>query len=164
MISVGSEVQILPGPPPGLLTRFGGRSSAGRAPALQAGGRRFEPDRLHFCGRREATTRLRSRREQKSPGGSNNAWLHSLSNAPRGDPFSSQRRKKFGRALRGMGRGGLCQGESGSGASLGASSVASLTGKRHPCWGAGCPRSMADAFRGVATQAVVMAVCVACVC
>jgi hypothetical protein len=24
-----------------------GRSSAGRAPALQAGGRRFDPDRLH---------------------------------------------------------------------------------------------------------------------
>ena len=28
-----------------------GRSSAGRAPALQAGGRRFEPDRLHQLGR-----------------------------------------------------------------------------------------------------------------
>ena len=26
---------------------FWGRSSAGRAPALQAGGRRFDPDRLH---------------------------------------------------------------------------------------------------------------------
>ena len=26
---------------------LGGRSSAGRAPALQAGGRRFDPDRLH---------------------------------------------------------------------------------------------------------------------
>jgi hypothetical protein len=41
----------------------------------------------------------------------------------------------------------LCQGESGSGASLGALSVASLTGKRHAS--AGCPRLMADAFRGV---------------
>ena len=27
--------------------RFGGRSSVGRATALQAVGRRFEPDRLH---------------------------------------------------------------------------------------------------------------------
>ena len=45
MISVRSEVQILPGPPM-LLKR--GCSSAGRAPALQAGGRRFESDHLHF--------------------------------------------------------------------------------------------------------------------
>jgi hypothetical protein len=45
LISVGSEVQILPGPP--FLRLVRGRSSAGRAPALQAGGRRFEPDRLH---------------------------------------------------------------------------------------------------------------------
>ena len=29
------------------LMRFRGRSSTGRAPALQAGGCRFEPDRLH---------------------------------------------------------------------------------------------------------------------
>lgn len=28
----------------------GGRSSAGRAPALQAGGRRFDPVRLHHFG------------------------------------------------------------------------------------------------------------------
>ena len=42
MISVGSEVQVLPGPP---LLR--GRSSVGRAVALQAIGRRFDPVRLH---------------------------------------------------------------------------------------------------------------------
>ena len=57
LISVGSEVQVLPGPcrPAGARWRRAaggrtgrrGRSSAGRAPALQAGGRRFEPDRLH---------------------------------------------------------------------------------------------------------------------
>ncbi len=88
MISVGSEVQILPGPPMRSLFQrieadrwclrpaktdhtipifpilvfpilvfpilliwvfcpVWGRSSAGRAPALQAGGRRFDPDRLH---------------------------------------------------------------------------------------------------------------------
>ena len=48
LISVGSEVQVLPGPcrPVGPLAGRG-RSSAGRAPALQAGGRRFESDRLH---------------------------------------------------------------------------------------------------------------------
>jgi hypothetical protein len=53
LISVGSEVQILPGPPS--FNWIGnwswGRSSAGRAPALQAGGRRFEPDRLHQFSR-----------------------------------------------------------------------------------------------------------------
>jgi hypothetical protein len=71
LISVRSEVQILPGPPPALACgrrRGSGRrswriidapvarwlrgshrgcSSAGRAPALQAGGRRFDPDHLH---------------------------------------------------------------------------------------------------------------------
>ena len=61
MISVGSEVQILPGPPVALIQLLGlrpaapaqagpwfwGCSSAGRAPALQAGGRRFDPDHLH---------------------------------------------------------------------------------------------------------------------
>ena len=55
LISVGSQVQILPGPP--LLGRqkrrrtrgrpAWGRSSVGRAPALQAGGHRFDPVRLH---------------------------------------------------------------------------------------------------------------------
>jgi hypothetical protein len=58
LISVRSEVQILPGPPragrktqEGSLVRFlvlrRGCSSAGRAPALQAGGHRFEPVHLH---------------------------------------------------------------------------------------------------------------------
>ena len=67
MISVGSEVQVLPGPPSwsgwprsgqedqdppeGFWpTWLWGRSSAGRAPALQAGGRRFDPVRLHPFG------------------------------------------------------------------------------------------------------------------
>ena len=53
MISVGSEVQVLPGPPvipapdtcPSGIMR--GHSSAGRAPALQAGGHRFESGWLH---------------------------------------------------------------------------------------------------------------------
>ena len=40
-----SEVQLLLGPP--LQNMVGGLSSAGRAPALQAGGHRFDPDRLH---------------------------------------------------------------------------------------------------------------------
>jgi hypothetical protein len=46
---VGSEVQILPGPPLCLSmpTIPWGLSSAGRAPALQAGGHRFDPDSLH---------------------------------------------------------------------------------------------------------------------
>ncbi len=54
MISVGSEVQVLPGPPsvvsyqsPVVRSVRRGRSSIGRAPALQAGGRRFDSVRLH---------------------------------------------------------------------------------------------------------------------
>jgi hypothetical protein len=59
LISVRSEVQILPGPPfrdrasgaavvagPWFLRR--GCSSVGRAPALQAGGHRFDPVHLHW--------------------------------------------------------------------------------------------------------------------
>lgn len=60
LISVGSEVQVLPGPyrsvrrgaarpRAGAGAVCGGRSSAGRAPALHAGGRRFDPGRLHPC-------------------------------------------------------------------------------------------------------------------
>ena len=65
MISVRSEVQILPGPPGsighelqgspgrpaaaphGAFSPKRGLSSVGRAVALQASGRRFDPDRLH---------------------------------------------------------------------------------------------------------------------
>ena len=42
MIRRGSLVRIQPDPPP-----IGGCSSAGRAPALQAGGHRFDPVHLH---------------------------------------------------------------------------------------------------------------------
>ena len=44
-----SEVQILPDPPVTWIIRkaIRGHSSVGRAPALQAGGRRFDPDWLH---------------------------------------------------------------------------------------------------------------------
>jgi hypothetical protein len=45
LIRRGSLVRIQPGPPHGLTSW--GISSAGRAPALQAGGRRFDPDILH---------------------------------------------------------------------------------------------------------------------
>ncbi len=51
LITVRSLVRIQKGPRPPHpgrpLPAHGGRSSAGRAPALQAGGRRFEPGRLH---------------------------------------------------------------------------------------------------------------------
>ena len=97
MISVGSEVQILPGPSdaaPGALgwagrpgeCSQGGCSSAGRAPALQAGGRRFESDRLHRW------VNVEGMREFSS------CLLHDCGVA--GVVY------------------GLCQGESGSGASL----------------------------------------------
>jgi hypothetical protein len=41
---VGSEVQVLPDPPK---EKTWGHSSVGRAPALQAGGHRFDPVCLH---------------------------------------------------------------------------------------------------------------------
>ena len=70
MISVGSEVQVLPGPCSGHAEscwrqagqksrqKSRGRSSVGRAPALQAGGRRFEPDRLHKGKAEDSSPRL----------------------------------------------------------------------------------------------------------
>ena len=48
MISVGSLVQLQPDPP-----SLWGCSSAGRAPALQAGGHRFDPGQLHHSGCRK---------------------------------------------------------------------------------------------------------------
>ena len=175
MISVGSEVQILPGPPPFVW----GRSSAGRAPALQAGGRRFEPDRLHSVPRATREQKFLERLNKaralpstrwgwEAPDPHSTEWIAKArpllgcrGEAP-GLAFesSSQRRKQIRscHAWRGRGgrtpcggvRRGLCQGESGSGASLGASSVASLTGKRHAS--AGCPRLMASSFRGVVVR------------
>jgi hypothetical protein len=49
LIRVRSEVQLLPDPPvlPNVARAVRGHSSAGRAPALQAGGRRFDPGWLH---------------------------------------------------------------------------------------------------------------------
>ena len=164
---MGSEVQILPGPPP-----FWGRSSAGRAPALQAGGRRFEPDRLHKrirCWWRFGSAKRRwSTDERRSGKGADQTdqgiasedllkqifclipcylrhlrntlvLLFSIGAVPRG-PVSSQRSKSLvaSRTMRPWwmpyGRRDLCQGKSGSGASLGAPSVAGLTGKRHSPW------------------------------
>ena len=63
MISVGSVVQVHPGPP---LRKKRGHSSAGRAPALQAGGRRFDPDWLHECeeGKGKNKRKLKQKREK----------------------------------------------------------------------------------------------------
>ena len=63
MISVGSEVQVLPGPPVIRLLAedvSGGHSSAGRAPALQAGGHRFESGCLHYS--RSASAEMAAKR------------------------------------------------------------------------------------------------------
>ena len=58
MISVRSEVQIFPGPPmPRACDRIRGCSSAGRAPALQAGGHRFDPGQLHQFLRAQSAAR-----------------------------------------------------------------------------------------------------------
>ena len=111
MISVGSEVQILPGPP---MLLIWGCSSAGRAPALQAGGRRFESDHLHHSGDGDDRAGIAEKRKQS-------AFLISVWNRDAGGV------SKSGRQISGTGpRIGLCHGESGSGASLGAS-ISSLT-------------------------------------
>ena len=55
-----SEVQVLLDPPRIPFGDFGGVSSAGRAPALQAGGHRFDPDtlhQLHSCLSSDSTVR-----------------------------------------------------------------------------------------------------------
>ena len=54
-------VQIHPDPP---VDGLGGCSSAGRAPALQAGGRRFDPDQLHQAPR-ETLEKIRAKRRQR---------------------------------------------------------------------------------------------------
>jgi hypothetical protein len=75
LISVRSEVQIFPGPPtpgirfqqsgirlipdfliPDFLNPCRGHSSVGRAPALQAGGRRFDPVWLHQTSSRKTSS------------------------------------------------------------------------------------------------------------
>ena len=61
-----SIVRVYPGPPISACLAsksVRGRSSAGRAPALQAGGRRFDPVRLHqrFCWRRDGGKVIRKK-------------------------------------------------------------------------------------------------------
>ena len=130
-----------------------GCSSAGRAPALQAGGRRFEPDHLHSRGPRFARTRSRRRVRARIPrrdgSGSRPPCFGAGSGYRQVRPRSSQwksefrrsgcctpdRRRRFlwrCRVLSKVFDGVpvwrplvwalfvLCQGESGSGASLGA--------------------------------------------
>jgi hypothetical protein len=79
LIRVRSEVQILPDPPvlPRTVRAVRGHSSAGRAPALQAGGRRFDPGWLHqpVFARRAATHAPRAM----------HVWLHASSSRAR--PF-----------------------------------------------------------------------------
>src|SRR3954467_4130817 len=49
--------------PPNQLKKPWGHSSAGRAPALQAGGHRFDPDWLHQQARRRQDTRRKAQEE-----------------------------------------------------------------------------------------------------
>src|SRR5665213_2854253 len=94
--------------------RWRGRSSAGRAPALQAGGRRFEPDRLHSVSRakREQKILEGSTGEGRCPSTPTKAEpLQSGVQGPHGpcrveggalalsSNLSSQRRKQFGRIM-----------------------------------------------------------------
>ena len=79
MISVRSEVQVLPGPPPprppaaASRRRVRGCSSAGRAPALQAGGHRFDPVHLHHGRQRDGGRRGRAARRSGRGNGSPSA-------------------------------------------------------------------------------------------
>ena len=122
MISVGSEVRVLPGP------YLWGFSSAGRAPALQAGGHRFDPDNLQgscwwaLLSREDGTSGPRASRFAR-PGA-------------KGVPQRFRPMCSFslggerGGLLRAPAAPALCSCESGSGASLDAqdTSVASWSG------------------------------------
>ena len=171
MISVGSEVQILPGPPTNepnptscCFARLWGCSSAGRAPALQAGGHRFEPVHLHHSGASCAPmsghsfglggmgslgacaeeTGCRHREEKGSE-----PWLPARSRGGWEEWFCGccyLAGPRFGQVAHVV----LCQCESGSGASLGASSAASLTGKCIFARSCNCLAvTTATTFRGV---------------
>jgi hypothetical protein len=128
----------------------GGHSSAGRAPALQAGGHRFEPGCLHYLPVRQRRTRSRSEREANNPPdgrckvrcdypadaglrlirldiGSlgDGRWSKANCIARKGHEivalvFSLREHLRSRRSLSLSGAFVLCQGESGSGASLGA--------------------------------------------
>jgi hypothetical protein len=69
-----------------------GHSSAGRAPALQAGGRRFDPDWLH-----SDSCRLAGREPASQAGGRWFApdWLHARGLVPRSHPWRSHRNVKL---------------------------------------------------------------------
>ena len=108
-----------------------GRSSAGRAPALQAGGRRFDPDRLHHFALGLGGV------EVKGILGFQTHFIAEKSAHSMFCPCHSQRRARTKhrwrpRAPQGvLGRVVLSYCKSGSGASLGALSVnPSLTGWR----------------------------------
>src|SRR5271166_4716404 len=98
-----------------------GCSSAGRAPALQAGGRRFESDHLHHFGGVELIGWYRGEAKAIGIDGSVGTAM------PEGSPG---------------GGAGLCQGESGSGASLGAATAKSDRTLRRPCGGCGVQRRL----------------------
>jgi hypothetical protein len=139
LISVGSEVQVLPGPPE-LLTpaccllrmgNLGGHSSAGRAPALQAGGHRFESGCLHYS--RSASAEMDVKRS--SPGSSNSRLRRSQlyrveRSRDRGGLVLQQEHRR--RVNRQIGDFVLCQGESGSGASLGACDGSGILSRVRP--------------------------------
>ena len=135
-----------------------GCSSAGRAPALQAGGRRFESDHLHFWLVALCATQPRSGCEAKNP---KRGEAERRVRRGREDDLSSfvvshssQRRTRFGitpqsqcqirhcplcrgsvgvRAFRVRASIDLCQGESGSGASLGVPQSMSDRGEPQGC-------------------------------
>jgi hypothetical protein len=119
-----------------------GRSSAGRAPALQAGGRRFDPDRLHHhrlssndahvstIARRQSFACKRMKAGSRVPGvrvflessaGEAISCIAECPNSVRSCVWA-KRPRSCGRVVCAARLGGvvLCQGESGSGASLGA--------------------------------------------
>jgi hypothetical protein len=152
LISVGSEVQILPGPPN---SGQRGRSSAGRAPALQAGGRRFEPDRLQASA--PLANGLQRRRLCRGAGAEPLAFLRLW---PRtvAEKNNNSAASSVGRPWRVRACGWRAV------VFVRVNQVLvrlwarrrshDLTGKRPPCHeGVGCQRPMADAFRGVATRA-----------
>jgi hypothetical protein len=133
LISVRSEVQIFPGPPlllsagrsvhlmgdgparmtfpnVGLVrTSVWGHSSAGRAPALQAGGRRFDPVWLHQSGSSspQASRNPESNNPRAESSSGSNLFAPASHDADRG--FSDIVKRRSIRAFaRDLGRGVNC--------------------------------------------------------
>ena len=105
---------------------------------MQAGGRRFESDHLHHFGGVELIGWYRGEAKAIGVDGSKKNCDAGGVSEGRCRPSGDHRIKSGDDGL----RAGLCQGESGSGASLGAATAKSDRTLRRPCGGYGVQRRL----------------------